>query len=105
MRAPEDEHVDVHLDQRVEVLFGDQSSGSVFSPAFLDERHEERARLRVHARVRQQPANRLVVRARTDRARRADDADAAVARRVHGAARGRDDDLHDRHLVPFTRIA
>jgi hypothetical protein len=47
--AAEDEHVHVHLDERFRYSSATRREASCSSQALLDERHEERAGLRIHA--------------------------------------------------------
>ena len=97
MRAPQDEHVDPGALERLEVFARDQLGGRMLEPCFLDERHEQRTWVAVHARVGPQRFDRALVCAACDGAGRADHADVTGARRRHSRARAGLDDADDRH--------
>ena len=102
--AAEDQGVDLLLQQRVEVLVRRGEQVGPGGLARLHELDEARAGPRDQARGRWRGRERVVVRLRLGGRARADHADPATAGGGDGAARGGEDHLDHRHVVPLTCV-
>ena len=101
MRAAENQRIHTCVLQRREIFLHHSFDDHIAAvhAAVLDQRHEQRTRLREQVERAVLFVQILLVCTRTDGGRRADHADSAGLRHGHGAAAGRLDRTDDRNVV------
>ena len=96
MGAAQHEAVDLLGEHRAQVFLRGEAGHLVVQPAFLDQRHEQRAGLGIHPHRRIEFVHAARVGVAVDRGRRADDTDAPSRRGRHRGARAGLDDVEHR---------